>query len=121
MIAPEKVFRILSGRFWREELVLPIQVRRQDAQAYLRWAPSTRDARIAPEPPLWELSASDGKQPGTSGNGGSYVDVRMDTDTQTLPGISAPTEALGFFIASINRRGIVFEENYASELMGSRG
>ena len=27
---------------------------------------------------------------------GSYVDVRTDTDTQTLPGVSTPTEALGF-------------------------
>jgi hypothetical protein len=28
---------------------------------------------------------------------GSYVDVRTDTVTQTLPGVSTPTKALGFY------------------------
>ena len=59
---------------------------------------SKLDARVTPEPRSCELSASDQTVSNRElvAMAGSYVDVRTDTDTQTLPGVSTPTEALGF-------------------------
>ena len=85
---------------------------------------SELDARVTPEPRSCELSASDQ----TVSNREQVAMCRelcgcsYGYGHANSPRRFHPNGGAGFFIAvSINRRGIVFDENSASEMTGSRG